>query len=381
MTRLLALVVAVAVWLPLVHLLFRPPDRGALVEALSRRQRALALADDTPPRRVLRAHNPEWDLMSRTFTVLAFSNRALAEPSRRAEHLQVVDVLLEQTLRDEAQGHLFFLLPYGRRAPFRDQAQRSLFVDGEVALMLAARQRVEPSPRFTAPLRARADEVARQLETAPLHLAESYPDEGWTFCNSIALAALAISDQVDGRDHRPLIDAWLTVAKAHLVEPRTGLLRSSFRTGGAPLDGPEGSTLWLAAHMLDLLDPPFAREQYERARAELGHLAFGFGWASEWPASLRNLDDVDSGPSIPLVDANAGSSGLALLGAAAFDDDAFLDGLVRSLELAAFPSTDDTGRTYLAGNQLADAVLLAALTEGPLWHAVKTERPALEARR
>jgi hypothetical protein len=37
----------------------------------------------------------------------------------------------------------------------------------------------------------RVDEVTRQLETAPHHLAESYPDEGWTFCNTIALAALA----------------------------------------------------------------------------------------------------------------------------------------------------------------------------------------------
>ena len=93
--------------------------------------------------------------------------------------------------------------------------------------------------------------------------------------------------------------------------------------------------------------------------------------ASEWPASLRNVDDVDSGPTVPLVDANAGSSGLALVGAAAFDDDGFLDGLVTSLQFAAFPHEDETGLRFSAGNSLADAVLLYALTEGPLWQQAR----------
>jgi hypothetical protein len=99
----------------------------------------------------------------------------------------------------------------------------------------------------------------------------------------------------------------------------------------------------------------------------LGHTALGFGWASEWPRELVNVDDVDSGPTVPLVDANAGSSGLALVGAAAFDDEPFLDALVTSLELAAFPMREETQLRYAAGNQLADAVLLYALVEGPLW--------------
>ncbi len=370
-TTLLVFLISTALWLPSLHLVFRPPARHELVEGLARRQRSLALADTSTERALLRRMNPEWDLMGRTFGVLAFANLALSQPQRRAEHLEVADALITQTLRDETNGHLFFLLPYGRRQPFHDARQRSLFVDGEVALMLAARQTVEPRADFVGPLRTRIDEVTRQLETAPHHLAESYPDEGWTFCNSIALAALRMSDGVDGRSHEPLIARWLGSARQLLVEPRTGLLRSSFRHDGSPLDGPEGSTLWLAAHMLQLVDEAFAKDQYQRARRELGHVAFGFGWASEWPASLRNVDDVDSGPTVPLVDANAGSSGLALVGAAAFDDDGFLDGLVTSLQFAAFPLEDETGLRFSAGNSLADAVLLYALTEGPLWQQAR----------
>lgn len=372
---LLLLAVAAAAWLPALHLFFRPDDPRALAPLLAARQRHLALQGGGAERALLRRVNPEWDLMGRTFTALSFANLALREPGRRAEHLEVVDAVVDGLLRDEQRASDEFLLPYVHRAPFRDARGRSLFVDGEIALVLAARQLVEPRADLAPHLRWRVDTIAGQLERAPILAAESYPDEGWTFCNTIALAALRLSDRVDGRDHSRLIDGWLASARAHLVEPRTGLLASSFSFDGQVQQGPEGSTLWLAAHMLELVDRDFARDQYQRARRELVGEALGFAWAAEWPASAVREDDIDSGPTIPLVNANAGSSGLALVGAGAFGDDALLTGLVTSLGFAAFPVRDATGLRFAAGNQLADAVLLYALVEGPLWK--RAQAPAL----
>ena len=48
-------------------------------------------------------------------------------------------------------------------------------------------------------------------------------------------------------------------------------------------------------------------------------------------------EDVDSGPVVPLLGVSAGSSGLAFLGARAFDDRAYFRGLQASLDFAAFP--------------------------------------------
>lgn len=404
MRRLLVLLIVAALWLPALHLVFRPRDLGALADDLARHQRTLALAGDTPERALLRRVNPEWDLMGRTFTVLSFANLALSGcedaqprattsplalrlrsglspcPRPASEQLLVMDTLIASVLRDEQRSSDFFMLPYVHRGRFRDPLARSLFVEGEVALMLAARQLVEPRDDYAPLLRARIDTVVDMLERAPVLAAESYPDEGWTFCNSIALAAIRISDRVDGRDHSALLRRWVASARKHLVEPHTGLLISSFNYDGATRDGPEGSSLWLAAHMLQLVDPAFARDQYQRARRELVGEALGFAWAAEWPRSALNVDDIDSGPTVPLVNANAGSSGLALLGAAAFDDDALLEELVTSLRFAAFPVRDDTGLRFAAGNQLADAVLLYALVEGPLWRRA-LEAPAMEAHR
>ncbi|GMT98707.1 hypothetical protein KH5H1_28260 [Corallococcus caeni] len=377
--KLVLLVLAVAVWLPSLHLLFRPRNREALAAALAFRQRAFSLQASSAERDVLHRTNPEWDLMVRTFSALSFANLALSEPWRRAEHLEVVDALIARTLRDERRAHEAFFLPYVHAGPFKDPSGRSLFVDGELALMLAARQVVAPRAEYAPLLRERVDLIAGQLERAPVLAAESYPDEGWTFCNTVALAALRLSDTVDGRDHGSLLRRWVDSARENLSDRRTGLLVSSFTYDGVTKDGPEGSTLWLAAHMLQVVDADFARDQYQRARAALLGQALGFAWAGEWPSEAGAVQDVDSGPTIPWVNANAGSSGLALVGAAAFDDEEALDGLLTSLHFAAFPVHDDTGLRFAAGNTLADAVLLYALVEGPLWRLARA--PHLEAHR
>jgi hypothetical protein len=369
--RFVLLVLAVAVCLPALQWLFKPGDVKELRDGLASWQRAYALDEVHAERDALRRSNPEWDLMVRTFSALAFANLALAEPWRRGEHLEVVDAWIDRTLRDERQAPDAFLLPYVHGGKFRDRVGRSLFVDGELALMLAARQTVAARRDYAPLLRERVDLIVAQLERGPVLSGESYPDEAWTFCNTLALAAVRMSDRVDGRDHSVLLRRWVASARAHLVDPRSGLLVSSFTYDGAVKDGPEGSSLWLAAHMLQWVDEDFAREQYQRARAALLRRSLGFAWAAEWPRGVGAVQDIDSGPTIPGVDANAGSSGLALVGAAAFDDAEVLDGLLTSLRFAAFPVRDEHGLRFAAGNALADAVLLYALSEGPLWRLAR----------
>jgi len=365
------LIVAAVLWTASLHLWFaRGPD--AVAAPLAERQ--LALWEPGGERALeasvgqLRRANPEWDLMARTFAVLAFANLALRAPEQRARYLAAIDRIVDRTSRDLARAGLHeFLLPYGRARPFVDAGGRSLFVDGELALMIAARQLVERDPGRRAAARSWSERIVAQLERGPTLLGESYPDEVWIFCNTVALAAVRLHDASEGAPdrHAELFRRWVASARATVVDRGVGLLVARTTLDGATVEGPEGSTLWLAAAMLRIVDDDFAREQYARARAELGGSFAGFGWAREWPAPLPGGDDVDSGPTIPIVGANAGSSGLALVAARAFDDDRFTGELLASLGLAGFPL--DGGARYAAGNQLADAVMLYALASGPLW--------------
>jgi len=221
-------------------------------------------------------------------------------------------------------------------------------------------------------LTERVNLINSGLRRSP-HLAlESYPNECWTFDHCVALAALRLADRLDGTDHDALIRDWLTMAKRRLVDRDSGLLVASFTADGQPLDGPEGSTLWMVAHCLQLLDEPFARDQYERARRQLGEITLGFGFAHEWPRTWNSPADIDSGPIIPVFNISAGSSGMALIGASAFADEKFLAALAATLDFAAFPSKQGERLRYCASNQVGDAALLYAATLGPLWTRART---------
>lgn len=372
-----ALALGAALWIPSMHLFFdgRASPEGRERTAAELFEAQLALLEDEAHRAAMRARmrgaNAEWDFMGRTFLVLALANAALESPER-ARYLAHIDEVLEETLALEAErGQAHFLMGYVHGGRFVDPSARSVFVDGEIALMLAARQRVEASARWRDELAERVAIIAAQMERGPVMSAESYPDECWTFCNTVALAAIRTSDSITGEDHRALASGWVRAAREHLVDPSTGLLVSSYRHDGTHLDGPEGSSLFLAAHMLSLVDPAFAEDQYRRARRELGASFAGFGWAREWPASWEGPADIDSGPVVPIVGASAGASGMALIGAASFGDEAWLRELHRSLALAAFPVREEGRFRYAASNQVGDAVLLYSLVAGPLFRAVE----------
>ena len=384
---LISLSLAAAIWLPCAHLLFRPEpaqylrSRGIPPVARALAARHLELWSDPALRRQevarMRASNAEWDFMGRTFLVLALANMALREPGQRGRYLAVMDSIIDETLRlEREQGMYVFLMGYARNGSFKQAPARSLFVDGEIALMLAVRRLVQPKPGYVAPLRRRVDEMARRMRAAPVRCVESYPDECWTFCNAVALAAIKIADVLDGTDHSGLLRRWVQTARRRLIHRPTGLLVSSFSFAGELKDGPEGSSIWMAAHALQLVDPVLARDQYARARAALGRSLLGFGYAREWPASWRGPMDVDSGAVLPLLQASPSSSGLALLAAAAFGDSEYFSQLITTLHLAGFPVWQGGRLRFAASNQVGDAVLLYATVQGPVWARVRQ----LEAR-
>jgi hypothetical protein len=382
---LLSLALAAAIWLPCLHWLFRR-DPAPYFRAGAPPSKARGLADYhlrlwTDPElrereiRKMRGSNAEWDFMGRTFLVLALANVALREPASKDTCLRVIDQIIGETLRLERQeGLFFFLMPYARRGAFVQQPPRSQFLDGEIALMLGARRVVAEKSEYRPLLAERVGLMVERMKRSPVLCAESYPDECWTFCNAVALAAIRIADFLDGTDHSAFFHQWVRAAKEKLTDSGTGLLVSSFTFNGTPQDGPEGTSIWLVAHCLSLIDEGFAAEQYARAKKELTRGLLGFGYAREWPASWKGPMDIDSGPVVPGLGASASASGLALVAARTFGDRRYFASLLASLELGGFPRERGGTLKYCASNQVGDAVVLYAMVLGPLWDTVKAGR-------
>jgi hypothetical protein len=322
----------------------------------------------------MQQRNPEWDFMSRTYFVLALANIALRDGSYKRQACDIIDLIIDNTIQiEQERGAQYFLLGYGHSDAWVMQPARSQFIDGEIALMLAARRFVEEKAAYRPLLAERVEIMIARMRQSPVLCAESYPDECWIFCNTVSLAAIRMADVLDGTDHSAFLAAWLDTAKRKLTEPQSGLLISAFGVDGTPSlngFGPEGSSIWMACHMLQVVDKAFANDQYRRAKKELAASFLGFGYSREWPTSSPGTADVDSGPIVPLLGASTGASGLAFIAAAGFADTTFFTSLLTSLNFVGFPQEKNGTLRYQASNPVGDAVMLYAMVEGPLWQEV-----------
>ena len=380
---LVALLLGAMIWLPCLHFIFLKPvaqfrqEQGLSSAARELAARHLQLWTDPGLRKQeldkMRVSNAEWDFMGRSFLVWSLANMALRDPGSKTLYLQTMDQIIDETIRlEKDKGMSFFLMPYAQEGHYLAQPAHSLFLDGEIALMLAARRVVEEKPEYKPLLTERVNGIVERFQKAKRPFLESYPDECWMFDHCVALDAIRMADYLDGSDRSAFIRDWIATAKKGLVDPKSGLLISSFAIDGTALDGPEGSSIWMVAHSLELLDEDFARDQYQRARKELGATTLGFGYAHEWPTAWKGRADIDSGPIIPGFEISAGSSGMAFIAASAFHDEAFLQALDTTIEFAGFPSRQQGRLKYCASNQVGDAALLYAATLGPLWERVKS---------
>jgi hypothetical protein len=381
---LCAFVLAYAIWLPSLHLFYRNPvsafyaPSGISAKAHDLAARHLHLWTDpvlrTAELKKMRGSNAEWDFMGRSFLVWSLVNMGMREPQMKEQYLPVIDQIIRETVRIEQQDGIYaFLMPYAKARPYMVKPARSLFIDGEIALMMGARRMLQEEFAYKQPMTERLNWIEQRWHDNPVMAAESYPDECWTFDHAVALAAFKIADRLDGTDHSALCERWIAIAKDKLIHKDTGLLVSSFQTDGTPLDGPEGSTIWMVVHCLKVVDEPFSRDQYQRARKELGRIVLGFGYGTEWPDSWQGPRDIDSGMVIPGLEVSAGSSGMALMAASTFEDWDFLRALNATLDMAAFPSRKNGRLKYCASNQVGDAALLYASVLGPLWE--RTSKP------
>ena len=379
------ILVGAVIWWPNMHQLWKPSitpkaetDPAAVKLANSLEEMWGVVSPEHKAIDPMRRMNPEWDFMGRTFFVLGEANLALRVPEREDRCITAIDALIADTLAmEKAHGPTHFLMGYHNSRPWIEQPPRSIFVDGEIALCLGARRMVRNDGKWQTEFRERIRVLDERMGLGPVLSAESYPDECWTFCNSVSLAALRMSDQLDGTDHTAFFERWVAMAKEKLLDRDTGMLIAAFTYDGEPHpagDRPEGTTAWLVAHMLQAIDPEFAREQYDLAREHLASNLLGFGFSKEWPSIDPTKQDIDSGLVIPVLEASASASGLALVGASAFEDDHYYGQLRGALDYFAFPRESETQLSYEMAGAIGNPVLFYSMVEGPLWRKIRNPK-------
>ena len=211
LTGLAALLVAGCVWIPCLHMFFsKPATEFHTAEGLSPKAQRLAawhlrLWNEPELRewelRKMRASNAEWDFMGRSFLVWSLANMGLREPASKAAYLETMDRIIEETTRlENKEGMYFFLMPYAKGRAYEMQPAHSLFLDGEIAMMLAARRMLEEKADYKPLLTARVEAITERFRQSPHLMLESYPEECWMFDHVVALDAIRMADCLDGTD-------------------------------------------------------------------------------------------------------------------------------------------------------------------------------------
>ena len=80
----------------------------------------------------------------------------------------------------------FFLMSYASAGKYVMKPDRSLFLDGEIALMLASRRILEEKEEYKPLLTERINIITEEFNRSPHLVLESYPDECWTFDHCLA---------------------------------------------------------------------------------------------------------------------------------------------------------------------------------------------------
>lgn len=361
---------ASALWVPNLSRLFAPREstlQGDTADPIIRGLLEKQLrAWEGPPGSFtgMRVVNPEWDFMGRTFAGLAFLEAATADPGLRPRALRALDRLLESTVHTlHERGMHHYLMAYSRRAPFLNPQGSSLFIDGELLTLLAAREQVVGDGRYATLQEHLAQQVRANLDGSPIGHGESYPDECWAFCNGFAALGLQLDMRTSSRSHAAALNRHHTTTAA-LVEPETGMLQSEYTYAGRPMDGPEGSSIYLVTTLLKRTHPTLGAAQYALARTHLLRSFLGFGYSREWAGEGRM--DVDSGPIVPFFQAGSAASGLAIQAARAYRDTEMLSKLLASLKATAFPTWEGDALHFAASNPVGDASILWGLIQGHL---------------
>ncbi len=314
------------------------------------------------PFMVASPYRQELAIATLSMTSVALTNLSFRDPANVAGNRAALKVMLSRMLSDEIRR--YDVLWWG------EDAIDSLAGDkghagylGHLNLVLGCYFLLGGDDASFRDLQERVSAaLARRLERSGSYHAESFPGWVYTADNVVVILSLRLHDMTAEPLYAGLIARWLDFSRKNLVDPGNGMLRYHVSASGHAAGTSRGVLQAWNSMWLPLIDAQFALDQYERmGRTLVAHSAFGnFAAIREYPAGRDGPTDLVSGPLIFGLSPTA--TGFGMGGAAHWNDQAGLAGLLRTAEMAGFTWSFGGRRRYLFAPLLGDAIILAART-------------------
>jgi hypothetical protein len=335
-----------------------------LYKLLTTPQEVLALM----PRSVGTQFQGEWALYSCSMFAASLVNITKLYPETRAENVESIEQLIDIVISPE-------LRHYDAMRWYEDPLE-SLYGDdshvsylSHLAWMICGYKEIGGSDQYDSLLNSVCNAMCRRMEQSGCLNLPTYPGEPIYIPDMlVAIVALQKYSDLHNGEYASIVEQWLQRAKTDWIDRKTGLLVSFLNYDGSQLlQMPvKGSYSALNCYYLTFVDEEFAKEQYERVKAQFwkgGAIAGLKEYADKTPLYAM---DIDAGPIL----FGLSPSGTAFFTGSAtyFEDTKVRNKILRTAELAGSTIRISDKRHYLLADiaLVGEAIMLAMRTNSKI---------------
>lgn len=310
----------------------------------------------------------EWAIYSCSMTCAALANIAILYPQNKELSIkfigQIIDIALSQEIREYD------------RLRWREDPLDGIYGDlshisyySHLAWMISRFKQIGGDGKYDGMYHSLCKAMNRRIRQSPYLNCETYPGE-LVYIPDMLVAIVALhnySCQYD-ENYSTTVKMWIERARKEWIDKETGLLASFLdaENGITQIVMPvKGSYSALNCYYLSLVDPVFAKEQYECFLKNFKQRFPITGISEYHDGNCLFGMDIDAGPII--FGLSPSGTGFALGAATSLDDGVFRKKLLQTIETGGSTVRWLGQSHYLVSNiaLVAEAIILAMRTSAP----------------
>lgn len=310
----------------------------------------------------------EWAIYSCSMTCAALANIAILYPQNKELSIkfigQIIDIAMSQEIREYD------------RLRWREDPLDGIYGDlshisyySHLAWMISRYKQIGGDGKYDGMYHSLCKAMNHRIRQSPYLNCETYPGE-LVYIPDMLVAIVALhnySCQCD-ENYSTTVKMWIERARKEWIDKETGLLASFLEAenGITQIIMPvKGSYSALNCYYLSLVDPVFAKEQYERFLRNFKQRFPITGISEYHDGNCLFGMDIDAGPII--FGLSPSGTCFALGAATSLDDSGFRKKLLQTIETGGSTVRWLGQSHYLVSNiaLVAEAIILAMRTSAP----------------
>lgn len=310
----------------------------------------------------------EWALYSCSMTCAALANIAILYPQNKEMSCKYIGEIIDVAMSEEIREY--------DKLRWKEDPMDGIYGDlshisyySHLAWMISRYKQIGGDGKYDGLYHSLCKAMNRRIRQSSYLNCMTYPGE-LVYIPDMLVAIVALhnySRQYYG-EYDTTVKMWIERAKKEWLDEDTGLLASFLdaENGITQIVKPvKGSYSALNCYYLSLIDPEFAKEQYD-CFIEHFKKSFPIAGISEYHNSFVPLGiDIDAGPII--LNYSPSGTGFALGAATSLGDTAFRKKLLSTIEIGGSTITWFSKTHYMVSDLavVAEAILLAMRTSAP----------------